>query len=311
MLFYALKRLGAALPILFTVVTLTFFMLRLVPGDPVDTILGENAMPEARATLVKAFRFDRPVWEQYAWYVGDVLQGNLGRSYFSPKPVGDLLKRRYAATLELGGAAILWAAFLSLPLGIAAAVRKGGAFDRGVLFFSLFGVSIPTFYLGPLLALLLAVKLDWFPVSGRELSGSIVLPSLTLGLAMTALLTRFTRASLLEVLHKDYVRTAIAKGLSPFHVVIKHAFRTALIPILAVLGLQLGSLLTGAVVTEKVFNWPGLGTLLLDSISRRDYALVQGCVLLIASTYVVVNLLTDVAHAFADPRYRMAVKHGS
>ena len=177
--------------------------------------------------------------------------------------------------------------------------------DKSILTGTLFGISVPSFYLGPLLALVFAVWLDVLPISGRELPGSIILPSLTLGLAMAALLTRFTRASLLEVLHKDYVRTAHAKGLSPFVVIVKHAFRTALIPIIAILGLQLGVLLTGAVVTEKIFSWPGLGSLLLESISRRDYALVQGCVLLIAATYVVVNLLTDIVYALADPRFRL------
>jgi peptide/nickel transport system permease protein len=303
---YLLKRLAAAIPILFAVMTAVFFFLRLIPGDPVDMILGENAAPDARAALVQNFHFDEPILAQYARYVGDVFRGNLGRSYFAPEPVNELLWKRYQATLQLGIMAIAWAIALSLPLGIAAAVKKDSGLDHAILFGSLFGISIPTFYLGPVLALLFAVKLDWFPISGRELPGSVVLPSLTLGLAMTALLTRFTRASLLEVLHKDYVRTARAKGLSPFSVIVKHAFRTALIPVTAVLGLQLGTLLTGTVVTEKVFSWPGIGTLLLDAISKRDYALVQGCVLLTAATYVVVNLLTDALQALIDPRYRPA-----
>jgi ABC-type dipeptide/oligopeptide/nickel transport system permease component len=305
MVTYFFKRILTLIPIMLLVMTLVFFLLRLIPGDPVDFILGENALADARSSLIQAYHFDKPISEQYVLYIKDMLSGNLGRSYFSPTPVNELLWERYLATLQLGVMAILWAVALSIPLGILSAVKRNSPLDRSILFVSLFGISVPTFYLGPLLALIFAVWLDWFPISGRELNGSIVLPSLTLGLAMAALLTRFTRASLLEVLHKDYVRTARAKGLSPFKVILKHAFRTALIPIIAILGLQLGTLLTGAVVTEKVFSWPGIGTLLLDAISKRDYALVQGCVLVIAATYVVVNLLTDVVHVFVDPRFRL------
>lgn len=305
MLGYFLKRLFMLVPILFVVVTLVFFLLRLVPGDPVDFILGENPIPEARAALVKAYHFDEPVWKQYQYYLKDILSGNFGRSFFSDKPVNDKIRERYAATLQLAVTAIAWATLIALPLGIIAAVRKKSTFDRSTLIFSLLGISIPSFYLGPLLALFFSIYLDWFPLSGRELPGSLFLPSITLGMAMAALLTRMTRASLLEVLDKDYVRTARAKGLSPAKIVLKHAFRTALIPVVAILGLQFGTLLAGAVITEKVFSWPGLGTLLLEAISQRDYALVQGCVLLIAATYVVVNLLTDVVYSFIDPRLRL------
>lgn len=302
---YFLKRIFALIPILFVIVTLVFFLLRLVPGDPVDFILGEGSLPETREALVKAHHFDQPLWTQYRFYLENIFQGNLGQSYFSAKPVNAELFKRYGATLELGFVAILWAMLFSLPLGILAAVKEKTFLDKSVLTGTLFGISMPSFYLGPLLALVFAVRLDVLPISGRDLPGSIILPSLTLGLAMAALLTRFTRASLLEVLQKDYVRTARAKGLSPFAVIVKHAFRTALIPVIAIIGLQLGVLLTGTVVTEKIFSWPGLGSLLLESISRRDYALVQGCVLLIAATYVVVNLLTDVVYALADPRFRL------
>lgn len=302
---YFFKRLLTQLPVLFLIVTMVFFLLRLVPGDPVDFILGENALPELRESLIKSHHFDVPLWEQYLYYLQGVFTGNLGRSYFFTDSANSLLAERYLATVHLGLAALLWAVLLSLPLGIVAGVRKDSRLDRSILLFTLVGISVPTFYLGPLLALIFSVWLDWFPISGRELEGSIVLPSLTLGLAMAALLTRFTRASLLEVLHKDYVRTARAKGLREFSVIVKHAFRTALIPIVAILGLQLGALLTGTVVTEKIFSWPGLGSLLLESISKRDYALVQGCVLLIAGTYVSVNLLTDFVSAWVDPRFRL------
>lgn len=292
------------IPVMFVVMTLVFFLLRLVPGDPVDFILGDGALPEARTELIKTFQFDRPVLEQYKNYVGHILHGNFGLSYFSKKPVNDLIRERYFATLELAFTAIFWAVLFSIPLGIISALKRHSVFDRSTLVFSLVGISMPSFYLGPLLALLFSIKLNWFPLSGRDLSGAIVLPSITLGLAMAALLTRMTRASMLQVLDKDYVRTARAKGLSSFVVIVKHAFRTALVPIVAILGLQFGTLLAGAVITEKVFSWPGLGSLMLESISRRDYALVQGCVLLIAATYVVVNLLTDVAYAVLDPAMR-------
>lgn len=305
MVVYFIKRFLTQLPVLFLVMTLVFFLLRLVPGDPVDFILGENALPEMRENLVKAHHFDDPLWRQYEQYMREILRGNLGQSYFETESAGQILKERYLATLQLGFTAMLWAGLIALPLGIIAAVREATKTDRWILIFTLVGISVPTFYLGPLLALVFSVWLDWFPISGRELDGSIVLPSLTLGLAMAALLTRFTRASLLEVLRKDYVRTARAKGLTEFKVIVKHAFRTALIPIVAILGLQLGALLTGAIVTEKIFSWPGLGSKLLEAISKRDYALVQGCVLLIAGTYVVVNLLTDCVSAWVDPRFRL------
>lgn len=303
---YFLKRLLAVVPTMWLVVTLVFFFLRLIPGDPVDFMLGENALPADRARLIQAYHLDEPLPLQYVNYLRDIVTGRLGSSYNTGREVGVDLWRRYVSTLELGGLAILWAMLFSLPMGIVAAVKKGKAVDKALSFFSLFGISMPTFYLGPLLALVFAVWLDWLPVGGRDLPGSVVLPSLTLGLAMAALLTRFTRASLLEVLDKDYVRTARAKGLPPFIVVVKHAFRSALIPVIAILGLQLGALLTGTVVTEKVFSWPGIGSLLLESISRREYALVQGLSLLIAATYVVVNLLTDLVSAIADPRFGLA-----
>jgi peptide/nickel transport system permease protein len=301
---YFFKRLLMLIPVMFVVMTLVFFLLRLVPGDPVDFILGDGALPEARTELIKTFQFDQPITTQYKNYISSILHGNFGLSYFSKKPVNDLIRERYFATLELAWTAIMWAVLFSIPLGILSALKRHTLLDRSTLIFSLVGISMPSFYLGPLLALLFSVKLNWFPLSGRDQAGAIILPSITLGLAMAALLTRMTRASMLQVLDKDYVRTARAKGLSPFVVIVKHAFRTALIPVVAILGLQFGTLLAGAVITEKVFSWPGLGSLMLESISRRDYALVQGCVLLIAATYVVVNLLTDVAYAVLDPAMR-------
>ncbi len=301
---YFLKRGLMLLPVMLVVMTLVFFLIRLIPGDPVDFILGENADTSVRAELVKNLHFDEPLLKQYTHYVGGIFRGDLGNSYFTGKAVTKQIAERYGATLELAFVSIGVAVLIALPWGIVSALKKGGMFDRGSLIFSLAGISVPGFYLGPVLALLLSIKLDLFPVSGRDLPGSIVLPSLTLGLAMAALLMRLTRAALLEVLDKDYVRTARAKGLSTFSVVVKHAFRTALIPVIAVLGLQFGTLLAGAVVTEKIFGWPGLGSLMLDAISKRDYAIVQGCVFVIAATYVLVNVITDLVYVVVDPRLR-------
>lgn len=302
---YILKRTMLIIPVMFTVMTLVFFLIRLTPGDPVDFILGENALPTAREQLIKDFGFDQPILTQYKNYISSVLAGNLGRSYFSETPINDKLKTRYINTMKLAGTSLFFALIFSFPLGIGAALKKATSLDRGALILSLVGISVPSFYLGPLLALLLSIKLDLFPLSGSELPGSIFLPSLTLGLAMAALLTRIVRSSLLEVLPMDYVRTAKAKGLSPTKVILKHAFRTALIPVIAILGLQFGTLLAGAVITEKVFSWPGIGTLMLDAIMRKDYSLVQSCVLLISLTYVVINLLTDLTYNLVDPRLRL------
>lgn len=302
---YILKRTMLIIPVMFTVMTLVFFLIRLTPGDPVDFILGENALPTAREQLIKDFGFDQPILTQYKNYIFSVLAGNLGRSYFSETPINDKLKTRYINTMKLAGTSLFFALIFSFPLGIGAALKKATSLDRGALILSLVGISVPSFYLGPLLALLLSIKLDLFPLSGSELPGSIFLPSLTLGLAMAALLTRIVRSSLLEVLPMDYVRTAKAKGLSPTKVILKHAFRTALIPVIAILGLQFGTLLAGAVITEKVFSWPGIGTLMLDAIMRKDYSLVQSCVLLISLTYVVINLLTDLTYNLVDPRLRL------
>lgn len=300
-----LKRTVLVIPVMLTVMTLVFFMLRLTPGDPVDFILGENAMPQARQALIKNFGFDQPLSKQYIDYMTQIFSGNWGRSYFSEGSVSALLKERYANTLKLAVTALLFAILFSFPLGMMAALKKNTNLDRVALFFSLFGVSVPSFYLGPLLALFFSIKLDWFPLSGTELPGSIILPSLTLGLAMASLLTRIVRSSLIEVLPMDYVRTAKAKGLPTFTVITKHAMRTAMIPVIAILGLQFGTLLAGTVITEKVFSWPGLGTLLIESIMRKDYSLVQSAVLLISVTYVLVNLATDLIYSLVDPRMRL------
>lgn len=305
MLAYFLRRTLLLIPVLLTVATLVFFMLRLVPGDPVDMILGENAQPSDRQALREEHHFNDPIYVQYGHYMVSLFHGDLGTSYFTRQSVTEMILERFPATLLLAFLAILWAVCLAVPLGLVSALKKGTLTDKTCLVFSLFGISIPSFYLGPLLVLFFSIFLGWFPVAGRELPGSFVLPSFTLGAAMAALLTRMTRSSMLDVLPMDYVRTAKAKGLSQSSVLFKHAFGTALVPVVAILGLQFGTLLAGAIVTEKIFSWPGLGSLMLESISRRDYSVVQGCVLVISSSYVIVNLMTDLLYARLDPRIEL------
>ncbi len=306
MVIYIIKRLLLFLPVVAIVATCVFFMLRLVPGDPVDFILGENAPQTDRQALVAAQGFDLPVGEQYIKYLSGLAQGDLGKSYFSGEQVTSLIGDRYPLTLELAFRAIFWALLIAVPAGVWSALKKGSAVDQSLLVVSLLGISIPSFYLGPVLVLIFSLWLDWLPVSGQELPGSSILPSLVLGAALSGIVMRMTRSSLMDTLSLDYVRTATAKGLSRFHVVVGHALRTALIPVVAILGLQFGTLLAGAIVTEKIFSWPGLGSLMLESISRRDYAVVQGCVLIIALSYGLVNLLTDLVYAWLDPRVKLS-----
>lgn len=305
MIFYFLKRLLFAIPVMCVVVTLVFFLLRLIPGDPVDFILGEAAPQADRLALVSSQGFDEPVLKQYFHFLQAVFKGDLGQSFFTRQSVGDLIGERYPQTVKLALIAMVWAILFSIPAGVFASVLRGKIFDRVLLASSLVGISVPSFYLGPLLVLLFSIKLDWFPASGQDLPGSIILPSLTLGLAMAAILTRMTRSSMLDILNSDYVRTARAKGLSFFKVVFKHALGNALIPIVSLIALQFGTLLAGAIVTEKIFSWPGLGSLLLESIGRRDYAVVQGCLMVIALAYVVVNLMADLILTKIDPRIRL------
>lgn len=305
MLVYFLKRLLLLIPVLLAVAFLVFMMLRLVPGDPVDFILGENALPSDRAQFIETHHLNDPLPVQFGNYLKEAARGDFGQSYFSHQPVGKLIAERYPATLQLALLAVIWSVFLAFPLGIWSALKKQKAADQGVLIFSLAGISVPSFYLGPILVLAFSIGLDWLPVAGREAPGSFVLPSIVLGTAMMAMLTRVIRSSMLDVLQADYLRTAKAKGASQASVVIKHGLRTALIPVVALMGLQFGTLLAGAVVTEKIFSWPGLGSLLLEAISRRDYAVVQGCVLVIAVSYVLVNLVTDLVYTRLDPRIRL------
>ena len=299
------NRLLWTVPILLGVVSLVFLLLHLVPGDPVDVMLGEQALAADRAQLRAQLGLDRPLGEQYVRYLRRTLAGDLGLSLSSREPVAGRIGERYGATVELMLGAMAVALAVSFPLGILAAVHHGRWPDQAASTFAVLGVAIPSFWLGPMLILVFAIWLDWLPVDGREGPASLVLPALTLGLALAALLSRMLRAALVGVLGEDYVRTARAKGLPESVVLWRHALRNALIPVVTLIGLQIGVLLSGAIITESIFDWPGLGGLLLDAIRRRDYPLVQGCVLVIALTYVAANLATDLAYGWIDPRIRL------
>lgn len=269
-------------------------------------MLGESAQAADRATLRQALGLDDPLPVQLWSYLQDLAQLNLGTSLYSGRPISELLWERLPATIELGVAALLLALTLALPLGVFAAIKKETVWDFGAMGFALFGVSIPNFWMGPMLILLGALWLGWFPVSGREGFTSIVLPAITLGTAMAAILSRMVRSTLLEVLTEDFIRTARSKGLTEWAITFRHGLRNALLPVITLLGLQLGALLSGAVITETVFSWPGIGSLVVEAIHRRDYPVVQAAVLLISMTYVLVNLFTDLVYAWVDPRVRLS-----
>ena len=302
---YVLGRLLATIPVIIGVAVVVFLFLRLVPGDPVDLMLGENAVAADRVELRHNLGLDQPLWKQFGGYFGGLVHGDLGESYYYREPVLTTLLARYPATLELTLAALLVGLAVAFPVGVIAALRRGGVADRAAMLLAFAGVAVPVFWLGPLLIATFAIDLDWFPVSGREGIESLVLPAVTLGVGLAALTSRMIRAGLVDTLREDYVRTARAKGLAERRVVLKHALRNALLPVVTILGLQFGALLSGAVITETVFSWPGVGRLLITAIQTRDYPLVQGGVLLISLTYVAVNLTTDVLYAFLDPRIRL------
>jgi peptide/nickel transport system permease protein len=280
-------------------------LIHLVPGDPVDMMLGENAQTADRTALREALGLNQSIGLQLLNYFDNLLHGDLGTSLHSRVPVAELLAQRIPATVELAIVSLLLACAIAFPLGVIAALNKGGGWDRTAMGVSMLGVSIPNFLLGPILILVFSIYLGWLPVSGREGSASMILPAITLGTALAAVLSRMIRSTLLEVLHEDYIRTARAKGDSHLQVIIHHALPNAMLPIITLLGLQLGVLLGGAVITETVFSWPGIGKLTIDSIMKRDYPVVQACVLLISLTYVVVNMLTDMVYAWIDPRIRI------
>ncbi|HZB89154.1 MAG TPA: ABC transporter permease [Terracidiphilus sp.] len=312
-----LTRLVLTLPVVWLVVSLVFLLIHLVPGDPILQMLGDSATPADIDALRHQNHLDLPLPEQYVSYWAGVLHGDLGTSIRLHDSVSHLIAMRYPYTLALALTALAIALALALPAGILAAVRRGRWADQALSLVSLFGLSVPGIALGPVLILVFSILLGWLPVSGAHSGGAragidwnyidwhyLLLPSLAMGASLAAILTRMVRTAMLEELGQDYIRTARAKGLSETAVVCRHALPNALVPIVTVVGLQFGALLAGAIVTEKIFSWPGLGRLVVDAISNRDYALVQGCLLSIGLTYVLVNLLTDVVYRVVNPRMR-------
>ncbi len=304
---FLIARLVGALVVVFGVVCMVFLLIHLVPGDPVEVILGEGARPADHEALRQALGLDDPLSSQLGQYLVGLCRLDWGVSLYSNRPVLELLAERLPATFELALAAFCVALCIAFPLGVVAAMHRRSGWDAMAVAVSTLGVSIPNFVMGPLLILIFSLGLGWFPVSGREGAGSLVLPALTLGSAMAAVLSRMVRSALLEVLSEDYIRTARAKGLRESAIILRHALPNAALPVITVAGLQFGALLGGAVITETVFSWPGIGQLTVEAIQRRDYPVVQGCILVVALSYVVVNTLTDLAYGWLDPRVRSGV----
>jgi peptide/nickel transport system permease protein len=303
---YIIRRIILLIPVLFGVVTLVFLLVHFIPGDPVDLMLGDQAVESDKEILRHHLGLDKPILEQYIDYIGGIIKGDLGTSIVTRQPVSLEIKSRFPATALLAIVAMLCAILISFPIGLAAGWKQYSFTDTVAMFFSLIGVSMPNFWLGPLLIILFSVYLGWLPVSGSGSPAHIILPALTLGASMAAILSRMLRSSLIEIKQMDYIRTARAKGVSEGMILVKHALRNALIPVITITGLQIGALLSGAIITEQIFDWPGIGTLLLSGINHRNYPIVQGCVLVIASIYVVVNLVTDICYAYVDPRIRLS-----
>lgn len=304
MLRYIFRRVLYTLPVIWLVVSLVFLLIHLVPGDPILQMLGEGAPATDIQAARHAYGLDAPLGQQYLHYWKGVLHGDLGLSFRFNQPVSSLIAQRYPYTLQLTIAALVVAILLSVPAGVRSAQRRNRWDDRLISVVSLFGLSFPNFALGPILILFLAIKLGLLPVSGSGTFAHLVLPAITMGGALAAILTRMVRTSMLEELGQDYIRTARAKGLPESTVVYHHALRNAMIPVVTVLGLQFGALLAGAIVTETIFSWPGIGRLTIQAIGNRDYYLVQGCILAIGLTYVAVNFLTDFVYSVANPRIR-------
>jgi len=317
------RRAALLLLVVWTVVSLVTLLIELVPGTPATTILGETATAEQIAAFNSKHGLDRPAFfisytnenglawnglnNRYAEYFGGLLHGDLGRSFRTDRPVLDMILDRYPATIKLALASMLVAIGIALPLGVVAGTNKNGISDNIASFVALLGISLPTFVIGPFLVYIFAIKLGWLRPGGSLYPEDIIMPAVTLGAALSAILTRMVRSSVIEELGEDYVRTARAKGLSERKVVYKHVLKNGLIPVVTILGLQLGVLLAGAIITERIFSWQGLGLLLLeDGIAKRDYRLVQGCVLVISVTYILANSLTDLVYRRLDPRIRLS-----
>ena len=312
MVVYALRRLVQTLPVLFLSSILVFGLVRFIPGDPAMLIAGPDALPEQIVAARARLGLDKPIYVQYAIWLGQVVRGDLGVSILNGYPVFDLIARKFLATLQLTAGGLLVALCISLPLGILASVRRGGWFERLTSLVVALGQAIPTFWLGILLVLVFSLQLKWLPPSGQVAFSDkpglalrlMILPSVTLGFYSATVLTRFLKSSMLEVMEMDYVRTARAKGLADTGILTRHVLKNALIPVVTILGLQLGAFLGGAVVTESIFDWPGLGRLMLQAIGTRDYPVLQGTVLFVVVTFVCVTLITDLTYGYLDPRIR-------
>jgi peptide/nickel transport system permease protein len=301
---YLTRRLLLTIPVLLGVATLVFALIHLVPGDPAQSMLGESASPQDVQRLRESLGLDDPLLVQYGSFLKGILKADLGTSFRYGTPVTREIRSRLLRTAELAIAAMTVAVVFAIPLGIIAAVFRGTAIDHVAMTLALVGISMPNFWLGPLLALLFAVVLGWLPVAGTGSIWHLVLPAVTLGAALSAILARMTRASLLDELRELYVLAARARGMSRTRAVLRHAFRNSLIPIVTIIGLQFGAVLTGTIITETIFAWPGVGRLLIQAINFRDYPLVQGCILFISFTYVMMNLITDLTYGWLDPRIR-------
>lgn len=298
------RRLLLAVPTLFGVLVIAFLLLYVAPGDPVEAMIGERADSATIARLRAELHVDDPLPRRFAHYVGRVAVGDLGRSYITDRPISQDIRERFPKTLQLAGAAMLLAAVVGITLGVLSARNPGGLVDRFALGLAYLGISFPVYWVGLLLILLFAVTLKWLPPSGYGSLRFLVLPALTLGMRSIAFLARMTRSAMLDALNADFVRTARAKGLGEWIVTVRHALRNALIPVITVLGLDFGAYLTGSILTETIFSWPGIGRYVVNAISRRDLPAIQGSVLFLSTVFVLVNLLTDLAYAQADPRVR-------
>lgn len=301
-----INRLLGFCTVVFGVLVLTFLLIHLVPGDPVEVMLGESAAQTDRAALRADLGLDQPLIQQFGTYLAKLSQADFGQSIHTKTPIIELIKTRYPATIKLALLSLVIGLCVGIPLGIYAALKADKWQDLVVTIVSVRLSAMPAFWLGPILMLVFAVWLGWLPVSGMESNASIILPAMTLGFGLSAILTRMTRTSLLEVLNDDYIRTARAKGLHEPVVILRHAMRAALLPIITIVGLQMGSLLAGAVITETIFSWDGIGRLLVESIEKRDYPVTQACVLVVALSYVLVNLATDMVYRMADPRVKFS-----
>ena len=303
---YIFRRFLQMIPITLGILTLIFSLIHLIPGDPAMQIAGEGARPQDVLNVRKALGLDQPLWKQYITYLNNLAHGDLGQSFRTNESVATEIAARYPATMQLAFGSMFVALLVAFPLGIVSAIYRNSWIDNVARFFALIGVSMPSFWFGPLLIIAFAINREWFPVSGREEGlKSLVLPSVTMGLALSAILTRMIRISLADELGQLYVTTAIAKGVTRGKAIFRHALKNALIPVITILALQFGSLLTGAIITEQIFSWPGLGRLLIQSITTRDYPQVQASILVIALTYIMVNFLSDLMYAVVDPRIKL------